>query len=392
MDRINCDVLIVGAGPAGSSAARACAKKGLKTIFIDKRKEIGVPALCAEGIGSYLFSYLPKDIIIPKEQLIWKIDGIRFCCENYIIDKTGGFWDGYAVDRTKFDKWLSYLAIEKGARLFTDTELIELIQDKNKYVKKAIIKKQMALLEVYPKIVIGADGVDSKVSKLTGLYKGEKYNIIEVYSWEMENLTLENPNLEQIFFEEYVPGGYAYIFPKSKTRANIGVGGFLSKEKIKKCFNKFLDSPCVKKQIKGGGKIVEKSKKAVFSDVAKKNIFRNVILTGDAANHNLKPFVEGILPAIISGDLSGELASELSGGKNISYNYHLKEFKKLMHPHHSDSKYIEEYIIKLNKSNKKQKHLLAFGLCIGLFELEKIEEYEAMNYEELKEILIENGM
>ncbi|MCK5176322.1 MAG: NAD(P)/FAD-dependent oxidoreductase, partial [Candidatus Aenigmarchaeota archaeon] len=180
MDRINCDVLIVGAGPAGSSAARACAKKGLKTIFIDKRKEIGVPALCAEGIGSYLFSYLPKDIIIPKEQLIWKIDGIRFCCENYIIDKTGGFWDGYAVDRTKFDKWLSYLAIEKGARLFTDTELIELIQDKNKYVKKAIIKKQGDLLEVYPKIVIGADGVDSKVSKLTGLYKGEKYNIIEV--------------------------------------------------------------------------------------------------------------------------------------------------------------------------------------------------------------------
>jgi len=56
---IECDVLVVGAGPAGSSAARAAAMNGAKTIFIDKKEEIGKPVQCAEGIGEDLFSYLP---------------------------------------------------------------------------------------------------------------------------------------------------------------------------------------------------------------------------------------------------------------------------------------------------------------------------------------------
>ena len=345
---MKCDVLVVGAGPAGSSAARACAKEGLKTIFIDKRAEIGVPALCAEGIGSYLFSYLPEGIVIPKEQLIWKIDGIRFCCEDKIIDRTGNYWNGYSVDRTKFDKWLSNLAIQKGAELFINTDLIDLIQDKNKYVKKATIKKQGKILEVYPKIVIGADGVWSKVSKLMGLYEEEKWAIANIYSLEMENLKLEKPHSEQIFFSDLFDG-YSYIFPKSKIRANIGVGCFASEEKTKQYFKEFLKLPVVKKQVKDGRKIIEKKKKAVFGDIAKTNVSNNVIFTGDAANHNLKPFVEGILPSIISGNLAGKYAKKIfDGDKN------------------------------------KNRHLLFFGMCSDLFDIEKMDKYEKMDYEKLK--------
>ncbi|RMF90582.1 MAG: FAD-binding protein, partial [Methanobacteriota archaeon] len=73
---IECDVLVVGAGPAGSSAARAAAEGGAETIFIDKKKEVGVPVQCAEGIGSYLIPYLPFEM--PEEQLIWEIEGISF--------------------------------------------------------------------------------------------------------------------------------------------------------------------------------------------------------------------------------------------------------------------------------------------------------------------------
>ena len=56
---IKCDVLVVGAGPAGSSAARAAAEAGASTICIDKKEEIGHPVQCAEGIGTYLFPLLP---------------------------------------------------------------------------------------------------------------------------------------------------------------------------------------------------------------------------------------------------------------------------------------------------------------------------------------------
>jgi digeranylgeranylglycerophospholipid reductase len=76
MMQIECDVLVVGGGPAGSSAARSSALSGAKTIFIDKKKEIGYPVKCAEGISEILLYYLPFKI--PKEQLPWKIEGMYF--------------------------------------------------------------------------------------------------------------------------------------------------------------------------------------------------------------------------------------------------------------------------------------------------------------------------
>jgi len=47
MRRILCDVLVVGAGPAGSSAAKACAEAGLDTVVVDKRLAVGYPVSCA---------------------------------------------------------------------------------------------------------------------------------------------------------------------------------------------------------------------------------------------------------------------------------------------------------------------------------------------------------
>ena len=135
---IECDVLVVGAGPAGSSAARASAKAGAKTIFIDKKKEIGLPVQCGESISDYLIPLLPFKI--PKEQLIWKIDGMLFYAEDIAIKRTGKTWSGYAISRKNFDKWLANKAGNAGAKLLINTELIDL-EVKDEYnVTKAIVK------------------------------------------------------------------------------------------------------------------------------------------------------------------------------------------------------------------------------------------------------------
>ena len=86
---IKCDVLVVGAGPAGSSAARASSINGIKTILIDKKEEIGKPVQCAEGIGKYLITYLPYKI--PDEHLIWKMDGMFFWTDDISIEQKGDF-------------------------------------------------------------------------------------------------------------------------------------------------------------------------------------------------------------------------------------------------------------------------------------------------------------
>jgi len=272
---IKCDVLVVGGGPAGCSAARAASLNGANTILIEKNDEIGKEVKCAEGIGEFLFPYLPFNI--PREQLIWKMNGMFFWADDISIEKTGGFWNSYSIDRNKFDKFLSKLAINNGAELLTDTELIDLKFDENFVVKKTIVKKNGRIIDIEPKVVIAADGVESTVLDLLGLYKRKKGDLAEVYSWEMKDLELYKPNLEQVFLGEFTPSGYAYIFPKGKNTANIGVGGIYPEKKLESYFEEFLEIPHVKKQIKNAKYVKEKSKKAVFNDLTDKWIYGNVI-------------------------------------------------------------------------------------------------------------------
>ncbi|MBK5191405.1 MAG: FAD-dependent oxidoreductase, partial [Methanosarcinales archaeon] len=112
---LNCDVLVVGAGPAGSSAARAAAEAGAHTILIDKKKEIGVPVQCGEGFGSYLVPFLPFKI--PQELLIWKLNEISLWADGITIARTGSLWTTYMVNRNDFDTWLAKMAENRGAQL-----------------------------------------------------------------------------------------------------------------------------------------------------------------------------------------------------------------------------------------------------------------------------------
>jgi len=379
---IECDVLVVGGGPAGSSAARAAAKKGLKTIVIDKREHIGNPALCAEGIGEYLINYLPFEI--PKDQLIWKMEGMSFWTDDIYIEKIGDFWKSYSVDRKKFDKWLSELAKNAGAKLYTNTSLVDLRIDEENNVKNAIVEQNGKAMEILPRVVVAADGVESTVLKLLGLYNPKRGDIAEVYSWEMKNLDLIKPELEQVFTGEFTPSGYAYIFPKGKKNANIGVGGIYPEKKIEQYFEEFLEIPHVKKQVKNAEYIVEKSKNATFNDLTDKWIYGNIVLAGDSANQNLKPFIEGILPSIICGDISGKISYDLFQNNGIDNENYLNLVEKVMGEHFNNSNQLLEVINYLYSKKEKTKYLQFFGIITELFNQEDFEKTEDLSYEELK--------
>jgi len=362
-DMIECDVLVVGAGPA--SAARAAAMGGAKTILIEKKEEVGVPVQCGEAIGGYLLPYLPFKI--PKEHLIWKIDGVSLWREGMSIERTGGQWSGYSIDRNKFDKWLAKRAVDSGVKLLTGTELVNIETDDNYTITKAVIKMNERKKEIEPKTVIAADGVKSSVLNLLGLYNPQKGTFAEVHSYEMDNLDLIKPHLEQIFVGDFTPSGYAYIFPKSKKTANIGVGGLFPKKKLESYFNEFLDIAPVKKQIKNARYITEKSGNAPFNYITDKWTYGNVLLTGDTAAQNFKPFIEGILPGIICGNISGKVATDID---------HLQEYttkiKEVLGPLFVESDKIRDLMLESFSLNGNKKYLFAFGIASDIFSINDV--------------------
>jgi len=383
--KIECDVLVVGAGPAGSSAARAASLNGAKTVFIDKKDQVGIPVQCAEGIGKYLFPFLPFKI--PKEQLIWKIDGMFFWVDDISIKKTGDFWNGYSIDRSKFDKWLSELAVKNGAELWTSTELTEFEFNNDNNVKKVVVKKNKKNFEIYPKVVVAADGCESTVLKLLDLYHPKKNDLADVYSWEVKNISLYKPHLEQLFFGTFSPNAYSYIFPKSKTVANVGVGSICPEKRMEKYFEEFLEINHVKKQIKNAEFVIEKSKKALWNNLTDKWIYGNVILAGDAANQNLKPFIEGILPSIICGNLSGKIAVDMSSKKNLNHENYQTQVEKFLNVNFENSKKMQKFLNYFITKKGKKKYLLIFGIITELLNFNDIKKIENKDFDELKSSL-----
>jgi digeranylgeranylglycerophospholipid reductase len=374
---ITCDVLVVGGGPAGSSAARASAINGANTILIEKKEKIEQVS-CAEGVGSYLFPLLPFKI--PRNQLIWRIDGISFSDGETEIIQKGHFYRGWSLERKIFDNWLLNTAKENGSQIFMDAELSDLKFSKNYNIKEAIIKKGKKTIIIKPKMVIAADGVESSVAKKLGIYQKTTDGIGYVHSWEMKDVKLKHKHIEQMYFGDFAPGVYAYVFPKSENIANIGVGSSKGRKNIEKYFEEFVND-IIKSQIKNAKKTIDRSGEAPIKYSIPKIRYGNVIFTGDTANQNLKPYAEGILPSIICGDIAGKTAS---GKEILSYE---KSIKRKLGNQFTYSDKIINKMYDYNSLSKEKRHLISLYL-FAFMDIEGTDRLRNKNVNEIREEIL----
>jgi len=369
---IECDVLVVGGGPAGSSAARAAAKKGAKTILIEKQKEIkDVP--CAEGMGSYLFPLLPFKI--PKNQLKWKIKGIAFSDGKTEIIQQGHFYKGWSIERREFDNWLLNEAKRAGTQILMNTEFIDLKLSEDKYVDQIIAKQEKKNIKIKAKNIIAADGVESDIAKKLNILKKTSDSIGYVYSWEMKNVDVKYPYFEQMYFGDFAPGAYGYVFPKSNDVANIGVGSTKGDKNLEKNFNIFMEE-IIPRQVKNAEKTIDRSGIAPIKTMVDEIRYGNVYFTGDAANQNLKPYIEGNLPAVICGDIAGKTASS----ENHSYEQSIK--KKLGKQFRASDRLLKE-LLKIKNYPKDKKHLISMYM-FAFMDMENMDNLAKKDIDEIK--------
>ncbi|NUM81647.1 NAD(P)/FAD-dependent oxidoreductase, partial [bacterium] len=111
------DVIVVGAGPAGSTTARYAAKNGARVLLLEKDREVGVPVRCAEGVGAKGILRV-LDYVDPK-WIAATITGFRLVAPNgTAVDARWGD-SGYCLDRRVFDYELANMAAKEGAEVVT---------------------------------------------------------------------------------------------------------------------------------------------------------------------------------------------------------------------------------------------------------------------------------
>ena len=159
-------MIIVGGGPSGSMAAYEIAKAGYSVCVFEKDRDIGYPVRCGEAIGyNGLNQYFkPKKIgLLQKLRVqLW------FPPKNHRINVDFKNETGYILNRRVFDYDLAKIAVNEGAEVFTRCYVNDLIIE-NDYACGAKIKYFDDILEVKSKIVIGADGIESRIGRWGGI-------------------------------------------------------------------------------------------------------------------------------------------------------------------------------------------------------------------------------
>ncbi|ADU31626.1 FAD-dependent oxidoreductase [Evansella cellulosilytica] len=385
------DVIVVGAGPAGTSCAYTCAKNGLNVLLIERGEFPGAKNV----MGGILYRKQMEEII-PEfwkeaplerpvvEQRFWFLDKESMVTTSYKGLEWGKEpFNNFTVLRAKFDKWFAAKAVEQGATLINETVVTECIVEDGKVVG---VRTDRPDGDIYADVVVLCDGVNSLLAKKLGFHK--EWKPAEVALTVMEVMKLPKKTINERFnvndeqgvsieiFGDSTQGalGTAFLYT-NKDSINIGVGTTLSsmiKKKMKpyKLLEYVKEHPMVQPYIEGAETqeylahlIPEGGYKSI-----PKLVGDGVIVAGDAAQLVNAIHREGSNMAMSSGKMAAETilrAKEVDDfSERILDTYRkelydsfigqdLKKYKDTAHTFEEHPQYFEKYVPLMNEAMNK---------------------------------------
>ncbi|UCD19744.1 MAG: NAD(P)/FAD-dependent oxidoreductase [candidate division WOR-3 bacterium] len=309
------DVIVIGAGPAGSAAAAAASEKGLSVLLIEEHSQIGTPLACAEGLSR---STIKGWLEIEPEWIAQSLSGA------IIRDPRGNEFTieypnvGWVLNRKVFDPALADLAAQRGAVVKKSTKAVGIEGNEIITFEASTNMKQRFKF----KYVIGADGITSKVGRWMGIDTKLHLGDIEVCAqYRLGNVDKEPRYAHLILDSKIAPGGYAWIFPKSNSSANVGLGLSPSRTKNKP---KHLLDRWVEREFRHA-RVEERIYGGVPARVPERFSGKNFCLVGDAARFTDPLSGAGIANAIKSGIIAGRNAASIVKGRKNSLQNEMKK-------------------------------------------------------------------
>ncbi len=299
------DLIVIGAGPAGSVTARFAAENGASVLMLERDREPGIPVRCAEGISG---GGLEAFIEIDKRWIATEIDTARLFTPNGSCLEMKSDVRGLILERRIFDSALCDLACQKGVIMKTKANVTGAKRNSDGTVT-VLYTHQGSKYQVKCRILIGADGIESRVGRWFGLKTDLKLEDISTsVQYTINNINIKKNVITFYFGTKIAPGGYVWVFPKSENSANVGVGiagNFASRKRAQDYLDEFVEKEFPNASI---SYVVYAG--IPITTTLPKIIADNLMLVGDAARQVNPISGGGIKQAMIAGKIAGETAAQ----------------------------------------------------------------------------------
>lgn len=298
-------MLVVGAGPGGSTAAQVAAKAGCRTLLVERRAEIGVPIRCGEGMARRWLAEIGADP--DADFVVHGVEAARvFAPDGACLVLGGG---GCTIDRARFDQHLAAEAARAGAAVRIRTNAVGLLREAGRVIG-ARCEHMGRTHDVRADVVIGADGFESQVGRWAGLGAplGAR-DVVACLEYTMVGVEGE-PAFDDFFVGSGAPGGFAWVLWKGADVANVGVGVNLSRVADRAEARTYLDRFVAARPGLARGQVIQEVAGAVSaSRPLERTVADGLLLVGDAARLTDPLTGGGIRNACLSGRFAGEVAA-----------------------------------------------------------------------------------
>ena len=282
------DVVVVGAGPAGSSAAGRLAKAGLKVLLADQAVAVGDKVQCAEYVPKMILRHaglLPADVAQPV-----------FGLKTYIGGQLARTLPapGYILHRRNWDKNNAAAAVAAGAELVTGARAVGWNGE------AVVLRRGKAASSVPARVVLGCDGPRSAVGRWLG--NGDQPVCLGLQC----QVLLKKPlDYAEVYFDPAFHGGYAWLFPKGDT-ANVGIGiAFSRKNDADRLLENFRAGLSGRGVI--GNEVLDRTAGLIPCGGLRDRLADGrLLIAGDAAGCTHPITGAGIMSAVVSGNLAAE--------------------------------------------------------------------------------------
>jgi electron transfer flavoprotein-quinone oxidoreductase len=385
------DVIVVGAGPAGTACAYVSAKRGLNVLLIERGEYPGSKNV----MGGVLYRKQLEEII-PEfwkeaplerpviEQRFWMLDKKSVVQFGYKGLEWGEEpYNNFTVLRAQFDQWFARKAVEAGALLINETVVKECIVENGKVIG---VRTDRPDGDLFANVVVLADGVNSLLGKQLGFHKEFRPDEVALTVMEVINLPKdkindrfnlsENQGCTIEIFGDSTKGnlGTAFLYT-NKDSLNIGVGTTLSsmtKAKLKpyELLDYLKTHPMVKPYLEGGESseyLAHLIPEGGYRSVPKV-AGNGVVAIGDAAQLVNAIHREGSNMAMASGKMAAETIIQAHAEGNFSESSlnryretlyesfiikDLEKYKDAAHTFENHPQYFNDYVPMMNRAASK---------------------------------------